>query len=310
MKIGIIGLGDIAQKAYLPVITAREDIEIVLCTRNADTLHALSNKYRITQRVTQVEDLIALNINAAFVHTATESHGIIVRQLLEAGVHVYVDKPIAYTLEESRALVELAEARNLILMVGFNRRFAPLVAEMKEKEPRRLIFLQKNRLHHPDFARRFVMDDFIHVVDTLRFLASGPIHSVKVTSYIEGGQLYHVMLQLDGESFSVVGSMNRDSGTAEEILEVMTPGNKWITQNLNTAIHMQDGKEVHLGFKDWDPILYRRGFHQIIEEFISSVKENRKPSVTAQDALETHKLCEQVLGQLYAQGAATWKEAE
>ncbi|WP_243145997.1 hypothetical protein [Clostridium chromiireducens] len=47
MKIGIIGLGDIAKKAYLPVLSEKEGIELVLCTRNTDTLNRLSKKYRI-----------------------------------------------------------------------------------------------------------------------------------------------------------------------------------------------------------------------------------------------------------------------
>ena len=47
MRIGIIGLGNICEKAYLPVITAIEGIEIVFCTRNKERLNSLSKKYRI-----------------------------------------------------------------------------------------------------------------------------------------------------------------------------------------------------------------------------------------------------------------------
>ncbi len=47
------------------------------------------------------------------------------------GVHVCVDKPLADKLSEAEALVELAARRHLTLMVGFNRRFAPLYRELK-----------------------------------------------------------------------------------------------------------------------------------------------------------------------------------
>ncbi|MCA2447966.1 gfo/Idh/MocA family oxidoreductase, partial [Vibrio alginolyticus] len=47
MKIGIIGLGDIAQKAYLPAITQLPNVELVFCTRDAKTLSSLAQQYRI-----------------------------------------------------------------------------------------------------------------------------------------------------------------------------------------------------------------------------------------------------------------------
>ncbi|MGV8983061.1 hypothetical protein [Clostridium sp.] len=58
MKVGIIGLGDIAQKGYLPVLTEKENIELILCTRNVDTLKKLSKKYRINQYVQTVDLLL------------------------------------------------------------------------------------------------------------------------------------------------------------------------------------------------------------------------------------------------------------
>lgn len=307
MRIGIIGLGSIAQKAYLPVITAREDIELVFCTRNLETLKQLSTKYRIQEQVRTVDELIKLGVDAAFVHTSTESHPVIVEQLLRAGIHVYVDKPIAYTLEESRRIVELAEQTGRILMVGFNRRFAPMYAQLEGVKDKRLVILQKNRLHHPDFARRFVFDDFIHVVDTLRFFAPGEITETRISAQIEEGQLYHVMLQLEGNGLSCIGIMNRDNGTVEENLEIMSPGNKWVIQNLNTTIHFNNGEEKHSRFNDWDPNLFRRGFDQVIEEFITAVREKRDPIPSARDALKTHELCESLVIELEARGAAVWK---
>ncbi len=50
MKIGIIGLGDIAKKAYLPVLLERENTQLVLCTRNEAVLQKLAEKYRIQEK--------------------------------------------------------------------------------------------------------------------------------------------------------------------------------------------------------------------------------------------------------------------
>ncbi|RCX17021.1 virulence factor [Fontibacillus phaseoli] len=309
MRIGIIGLGDIAQKAYLPVITAREDIELVFCTRNLETLGRLSDKYRVREAVRTVDELIASGIEAAFIHTSTESHAGIAEQLMRSGVHVYVDKPISYHYEEAERLTLLAEELGVILMVGFNRRFAPMVAAMKEKNDRRVVLLQKNRLFSPDFARRFVYDDFIHVIDTIRFLAPPDVEGTpQIVTFSQEGKLYHAQLQLQGSGFFCTGVMNRDSGANDELLEVMNPGNKWVVDGLNTTDHFAGGKEMVLKFNDWDPVLYRRGFVQIIDHFLTCVRENKQPSISPRDALESHRLCELVIAQAEENGAFPWEK--
>ena len=72
-----------------------------------------------------------MNIDAAFVHTATESHIEIIEKLLSNNIHVYVDKPISYSYEDSIRVSNLAKKANKILMVGFNRRFAPMYSNLK-----------------------------------------------------------------------------------------------------------------------------------------------------------------------------------
>jgi virulence factor len=91
MRIAIIGLGDISKKAYLPVLSEIEGIELI----NNDTLNSLAQKYRIDKKVQSVDGLIALDIDAAFISTATEAHFEIAEKLLKNGIHVYIDKPIS-----------------------------------------------------------------------------------------------------------------------------------------------------------------------------------------------------------------------
>jgi virulence factor len=298
MRIAIIGLGDIAQKAYLPIITARSDIELVFCTRNQVTLDRLTKMYRVTESVNDIDDLLDKTLDAVFVHTSTESHTDIVGKLLQHGIHVYLDKPIAYSYEESRKLVELAEQTGRILMIGFNRRFAPMYDQLKTKEDRRLIIMQKHRAFDPGHARYVVFDDFIHVVDTLLYLAPGKIRDVRVLSLQKECQIYQITLHLDGDGFTAMGIMNRDSGMAEETLEVTSPGNKWVVRGLNTTAHCMGGEEHVYHFNDWDSTLYRRGFPQIIDHFLHCVKHNNAPRQSARDALDTHALCERITTEL------------
>lgn len=296
MRIAVIGLGSIARKAYLPILAARPDVELVFCTRNRAALERLSSQFRVAECVSDVGELFSRQkkVNAAFVHTATESHVEIVSRLLENGIHTYVDKPLAYTYEESRGLVELAERTGRILMVGFNRRFAPMYSSLPSTECPQLIILQKNRLLQPDPARRFVFDDFIHVVDTLRYLAPGEPRNVRVSSLQKGGLLHQVVLQWDSVGGAVVGIMNRDNGVTEETLEVMRPGNKWVVRDLSETVHYSGGEERRHRFNDWDSILLRRGFEQIVDHFLACAV-GAAPSIAGRDALQTHALCEQVV---------------
>ena len=132
LKLGIIGLGDIAKKAYLPVVSKLADVEFHIFTRNTTVLAEISNQYRFSHIHSSLTSIIESGIKGAFVHSSTGSHEQIVRELLENGIHVYVDKPITYHLETTKELVELAERKGLILMTGFNRRFAPFYRAMTE----------------------------------------------------------------------------------------------------------------------------------------------------------------------------------
>lgn len=300
MKIAVIGLGDIARKAYLPLLATRSDIELTLCTRNSSILHAVANQYRIAETTCDLQNILHGSNKplAAFVHSATESHPEIVTKLLEQGIHVYVDKPLAYRLADAQRMVDLAQRQNLILMTGFNRRFAPMVAALQNGDGEQTIIMQKNRLHLPDHARRFVFDDFIHVVDTLRFLSGSQNSSVRVSSMQKDGLLHQVILQLEGSEGIAIGMMHRDSGTTEEVLEVIRPGNKWRVDGLSHTIHYHNGREQHTAFNDWDSILFRRGFCQIVDHFIECVAHHTTPRFSARDALETHALCEQIVSEI------------
>ncbi|WP_040210446.1 Gfo/Idh/MocA family protein [Clostridium polynesiense] len=298
MKVGIIGLGNIAEKAYLPVITSKEDIELVFCTRNVNKLNKLSNKYRIKEHTTSLKELISMGIDAAFVHTATESHTETAKMLLENGINVYIDKPISYYYEDALNLAELSAKKDKILMVGFNRRFAPMYKSLKDNQKPDIIIIQKNRVNLPDNVRRFIFDDFIHVVDTLRFLMDEDNMNININSLKKEKLLYNIVLQLSNNTTTAIGIMNRNSGISEETLEYMCSNKKFFIDNLVETTKFENGKEEIIKFNDWDPILYRRGFYQIISEFLSSVEKNKIPSITIEDSLKTHEICEKIVKEL------------
>ncbi|KND42056.1 MULTISPECIES: Gfo/Idh/MocA family protein [Streptomyces] len=302
MKVGCIGLGDIAQKAYLPVLGTQPGLELHLQTRTPATLTRVADVLRVPEgrRHTDLDALLAQGLDAAFVHAPTAVHPEIVERLIEAGVPTYVDKPLAYELAASERLVRLAEERNVGLAVGFNRRYAPGYAQCAD-HPRELIIMQKNRIGLPELPRLMILDDFIHVVDTLRFLVPGEIEDVTVRARTEGGLLHHVVLQLSGAGFTALGVMNRLSGSAEEILEVSGQDTKRQVLNLAEVVDHKGQPSVRRR-GDWVPVARQRGVEQAVLAFLDAVSAGRV--LSARDALATHELCERVVRAVEDRSAA------
>lgn len=298
LKIGIIGLGDIAQKAYLPVLCSK-DLELHLYTRDQERLARIGRQYRLENLHPDLKSVLNSGIKGAFVHTATESHEDIIEQLLLHDIHVYVDKPITYDYGSSKRLVDLAESRGLNLMVGFNRRYAPAYRELKLVSNPNMILLQKNRHSLPGDIRTFVFDDFIHVIDTMRYLFSYPLKEVLVRGMKKDGLLLHVVVQLIAENGAIaIGIMNRDSGTLEEKAEVFSTEEKKTVINLTDLKTNLQKKEITSGINDWESTLSKRGFENIINDFLQAMETGEKTQFSMQDALLTHEMCENVVNQL------------
>jgi virulence factor len=287
LAVAVIGRGGIARGAYLPVLGTRADLELRLVTRDRARLDALGDAYRVAEgcRFTEMDAMLeAAPPRAAFVHVATVAHVEIVTRLLDAGVPTYVDKPLADTFAESRALAEHSERAGTPLMVGFNRRHAPAYVSAA-RAPRETVILQKNEADAPGVLRDVVFDDFIHVADTLRFLAPGEVSDVTVSGRVEDGLLEHVALTLSGPGFTCFGVMNRRAGAKAERLQLIGDG------------HRRDVRDLADGPTGWAPVGRVKGIEQICEHFLAAVRgETQFPDL--EDALATHELCEQVVERL------------
>lgn len=298
LRVGVVGLGAIARKAYLPVLSSRQDLDIVLATRNLAVLEELGRQYRIANRVQTVDELVGAGVTAAFVHAATEAHGFIVRKLLTSGIDVYVDKPISYSIDESRDLVRLADSQGRIFMVGFNRRYAPFYRTLSTVSGASLVLMEKHRAAPPQDVRTFVYDDFIHVVDTLRFLSPADPVDMHVAGIREGNLLKQLTVQWTTAGGTAVGIMTRGSGCDEERLEVASHDEGWRVLDLRSCVHWHGGRAEVTRAGDWESPLFSRGFSQIVDAFVQSVILERPATPAAEDALVTHELCEQIIEQL------------
>jgi predicted dehydrogenase len=124
--------------------------------------------------------LLPDDVEAVIVATPASTHFEITTALLERGIHVLLEKPIATSMEEARALVELAERTGLVFQVGHLERFNPVVAAMA-RQVTRPEFVESNRIA-PYKPRALdvsvVMDLMIHDIDLIHSVVGSPMASV------------------------------------------------------------------------------------------------------------------------------------
>ena len=175
LRIGVVGLGGIAQKAWLPVLGAASDWTLQgAWSPTREKAERICKTWRIPY-AGSLQDL-ARECDAVFVHTSTATHYQVVSELLNAGVHVCVDKPLAENVQDAERLIELAARKKLTLMVGFNRRFAPLYQQLKAQSGSfASLRMDKHRTDSvgPNDLRFTLLDDYLHVVDTALWLSNG-----------------------------------------------------------------------------------------------------------------------------------------
>ncbi|MFF2289477.1 Gfo/Idh/MocA family protein [Peribacillus butanolivorans] len=298
-RIGMIGLGSIAQKAYLPILTKEMDWSFVgAFSPSKDKLKIICNQYRI-QDFNSLQTLAA-ECDAVFVHSSTSSHFEVVSSLLNKGIDVYVDKPLAATVAEAEKLVELSEKSGRKLMVGFNRRFAPMYVQAKQQAQNiASVRIEKHRTdsmgpYSYDFR---MLDDYLHVVDTARWLANGDLDVLHGTVNIssENYLVYagHVYKSKEGIPFFT--DMHRKAGTNLERLELLTDGAILSVRNMNTLEIASNNSHSTSFSPSWDTTLKQRGFEDAVQHFINCIQNDEKPLIDGLEGLKSQLLVNQLL---------------
>lgn len=133
LRVGFVGAGNYASSMLLPHLAGRDDVELahVATTTSLSGLNA-QRKFGFTKVSTDTDALLDDDaIDVVFIVTRHSSHAELTCRALERGKTVFVEKPLALSLDElERILKVVAETGNDRLMVGFNRRFAPLFVDL------------------------------------------------------------------------------------------------------------------------------------------------------------------------------------
>lgn len=301
LRIGIVGLGEIAQKVYLPYLTKEKEWSLIGAFSPTESKRKeICNMYRIKD-FSNLTDLIE-ECDAVFVHSSTASHFEIVSEALKKGKDVYVDKPLASTLTETEQLAELSIQTGRKLMVGFNRRFVPMYVKAKQEANNPAwIRIEKHRLNgiRPVDFRFTLMDDYIHLVDTARWLGE-PADSIN--GHIEINkekQLIYARHDYKSENGShIFIGMHRNAGTNLEQIEFVAEDSVIRVKNMDTMEVERDGEIITGNSSSWDTIIKRRGFEGAIMHFIDSVIGDTKPMIDGEEAFKTQKLVHDMMQQV------------
>jgi len=134
LAIGFIGAGNYASSMLLPHLVQLPDVQLthVATTRSLSAVNA-QRRFGFTTASTSAQAVLDdESLDVIFIVTRHATHADLVCQALETGKAVFVEKPLALTGEELDAITEvIAKTGNDQLMVGFNRRFAPMLTKMK-----------------------------------------------------------------------------------------------------------------------------------------------------------------------------------
>ena len=192
--LGVIGAGNYASRMLIPAFAkAGAQFHTLAASSGVGPVH-VGRKFGFRQASTDVATLLAdPSCNTVVIATRHDSHASLVQQALAAGKHVFVEKPLCLTAAELSA-IEASYTGKQLLMVGFNRRFAPLLVDLEQQlvrlsGPKAFVYTCNAGLipvdhwtQAPALGGGRLLGEACHFVDLLRHLAASPIDDLQLIS--------------------------------------------------------------------------------------------------------------------------------
>ena len=238
--LSVIGAGNYASRILIPAFAnAGARFHALAASSGLGPCH-VGRKFGFRQASTDIPALLDdPSANSVVIATRHDSHAFLVQQALAAGKNVFVEKPLCLTSEELNA-IEAAHTGEQLLMVGFNRRFAPLLINLQQQlthlsGPKAFIYTCNAGsipLDHwtqdPALGGGRLLGEACHFVDLLRHLSASPIESLQYLSATDSKPCPDTFtLQMrfaDGSIGSVHYFANGSKSFPKERLEVFAAG--------------------------------------------------------------------------------------
>ena len=127
-RIGIVGLGSIAQTIHLPILSKFSDVEIVaVCDVDRTKAQVVADKFKVRRYYNNFEKMLAIeqDLDGIDICTPTKLHKEMAIAALAEKNNVLIEKPLARTVLEAEEIAATAKKYHQALMVGMNNRFRP-----------------------------------------------------------------------------------------------------------------------------------------------------------------------------------------
>ncbi len=239
VRLAFVGAGTYASSMLLPHLAGRDGVELsTVVTTTALSAANAQHRFGFAGATTDLDAVLGdTSVDAVFVVTRHSSHAELTRKALLAGKAVFVEKPLALTGDElAGVLAAVEESGNDRLQVGFNRGFAPLLREARERFGARTgpghvrYLVNAGRLDHGSWylqqgteGSRFVGEGG-HFVDTAgRLLGADPV-SVYALATPGGDDLQVVLRYPDGSTATISYVTTGPSGFPKETLDLVADG--------------------------------------------------------------------------------------
>ncbi|MGI9295546.1 MAG: bi-domain-containing oxidoreductase, partial [Pseudomonadales bacterium] len=133
ISIGIIGCGNFTRSTHIPNLHDNEDFQIAaIASSTGVNAVAITKRFEVPYSTTDYQEILDdPNIDAVMIATRHNLHGEIACKALAAGKHVFVEKPAVLNWQQHQALLQARENSDKVYMVGYNRRYSPLAAQLK-----------------------------------------------------------------------------------------------------------------------------------------------------------------------------------
>ena len=262
--IAFIGAGSYAQSHLLPNIPKNKKTLLKgVMTATSASSRSVSERYGFEYCTGSEKDILENEeVNTVFIATRHDSHSYFVMKALEAGKHVFVEKPLCLTLEN---LDEISELYNnklniqnspLVLMVGYNRRFSPVAKMIKEKYPTgpMAVTYRINAGSIPpdswiqdiEAGGGRIIGEICHFVDFLTFLTGSrpsSVYAAAMKDPLNLNDTLNVTLKyFDGSIGNICYFSNGDKSFPKERIEVYTLGSTVVVNDFRSLEIYDQGK--------------------------------------------------------------------
>jgi UDP-N-acetylglucosamine 3-dehydrogenase len=310
LKAAVVGLGSMGRN-HARVYRELDGVELA-CVVDSDARAAAQvGRINGAPHYTSIEEAFAqAKPDLVSLAVPTVHHHAMARQILEAGVHTLVEKPITTSIEQAEELVDLAQAKGLVLSVGHIERFNPVVGELRRRLREgmlgRLYQIHAQRLSpYPSRIRDagVVMDLASHDIDLMLFLTGEvPERLVGETlSSINSDRedLFNGMMRFKS---GCLGVLNVNWMTPRKVRQLTLTGARGMfhCDLLSQELFFYENES---GPSQWDQLSILHGVSEgnvlgirinryeplraELEDFVAAVRDRRTPTVTGRSGTDT-----------------------